>query len=111
MRIGFQGLISSLQQETDKKMHSVIVKVRNGQFSIGHMSRGGAFKGGYDTFAESRTYAEGNLIPYLMEALREYKELNPRKGTLYFRYNEKKDLIQVFNSSSLTISGEVISLP
>ena len=91
--------------ETDinHKIHSIIIKLRVGDYSVGRMSRGGSYTPYYTYTHEIQVPDE--LQVFLAGIYDEYRTKNPTKRTLFFRYNQKNGTFDVYSNASLTPSS------
>tara|TARA_R110002073_G_C9081067_1_gene546848 strand:- start:27 stop:410 length:384 start_codon:yes stop_codon:yes gene_type:complete len=109
-------LISILNTSIDNKIYSIIIKLQVKsttqtipEFSIGRMSSGGSYVGYYDYDQAAIDFVDTNLIYRLNELFALYRTTNPKKRTLFFRYNNRREngLVEIFSSSSMNLKSKI----
>jgi len=101
----FDGLLTFISS------YSVIVKFQkkgdNIDYSIGRMSSGGTYKPDYITNSGAVKFLQDNLMNPLIVLFNRFRELHPRKRTLYFRYNQRRNILETFTSSGMNLDSKV----
>jgi hypothetical protein len=101
----FSGLVDRLEPT----IHSVIIKYKDGEVSMGKMTKTGSYHPFYsgEKYPEALAYLVEHLLSDLQSIYTEYRSHNERKHTLYFRYNRQRDALELFTASSMVLSSKV----
>lgn len=119
----FDTLIDKLRiDERDRKglnklpsFYSVIVKIKKTtplddeneyKVEMGRVSYGGSFHSYFSGCEQGSTYLREQLLDDMMVIFRKFKEDNPRKNQLFFRYNQKKSF-DIFSASTMATSSRL----
>jgi hypothetical protein len=112
-KMQFPELIDYLRQDSGRKLRSIIVKVQSlDEYTVelGCQNKGGSYHTCYtrdNRYNRACSYVELYLKEPLKDILDHYIENNPRRRTLFFRYNLTKNEVEVFSSGNVGLKSKL----
>jgi hypothetical protein len=108
LRDHFGNLLALVNKEIKNEVRSVIVKMQIidnvNVCSVGKTSSKGFFVPCYNIIPAAADYVAHDVFPELYEVFLQFRILNPRSKTLFFRFNSKRDTFEIFRSGTFCLT-------
>lgn len=102
----FDALVDYINKDDPtSSVYAVIIKLERTRESVGRMSQGGSYTPYY---SEGGLRLQEDFVAALREIYNAFRDVYPKNRTLFFRYNRKRQKLQMFAAGTMILTSEVL---